>query len=152
MAFIVVLTVLLIAIQLRSLRFATNEAASAYMDATSTKVLGRLQGELSNISALVHVLATSSSVANSNERSEIGRAVPLFKAALQELPQSETAEFRMVRSGRPSSMYDAGSARMSENVTFLQSPKKPICLVDVLQQRRAGWRRRKARKLLVEAV
>ena len=49
-------------------------------------------------------------------------------------------------------MYDAGSARLSEKVTFLQSPKKPICLVDVPQQRRAGWRRRKARKLLVEAV
>jgi adenylate cyclase len=38
MAFIAALTVLLIAIQLRSLRWATQEAASAYMDATSTKV------------------------------------------------------------------------------------------------------------------
>ena len=90
MAFIVALTALLIAIQLRSLRFATQEAASAYMDATSTKVLGRLQGELSTISSLVHVLATSSSVADSNERSETGRAIPLFKAALQELPQMDS--------------------------------------------------------------
>jgi len=90
MAFIVALTVLLIAIQLRSLRWATQEAASAYMDATSTKVLGRLQGELSTISSLVHVLATSSSVADSNERSETGRAIPLFKAALQELPQMDS--------------------------------------------------------------
>ena len=47
MAFVVALTALLIAIQVRSLRFATNEAASAYMDAASTKALGRLQGELS---------------------------------------------------------------------------------------------------------
>ena len=60
------------------------------MDATSTKVLGRLQGELSTISSLVHVLATSSSVADSNERSETGRAIPLFKAALQELPQMDS--------------------------------------------------------------
>jgi adenylate cyclase len=90
MAFVVALTVLLIAIQLRSLRFATKEAASAYMDATSIKVLGRLQGELSAISSLVNVLATSSSVADSNERSETGRAVPLFKAALQELPQMDS--------------------------------------------------------------
>jgi adenylate cyclase len=90
MAFIVALTALLIAIQLRSLRFATQEAASAYMDATTTKVLGRLQGELSTISSLVHVLATSSSVADSNERSETGRAIPLFKAALQELPQMDS--------------------------------------------------------------
>jgi adenylate cyclase len=90
MAFVVALTVLLIAIQLRSLRFATREAASAYMDATSTKVLGRLQGELSTISSLVRVLATSSSVADSNERSETGRAIPLFKAALHELPQMDS--------------------------------------------------------------
>jgi adenylate cyclase len=90
MAFIIALTALLIAIQLRSLRFATQEAATAYMDATSTKVLGRLQGELSTISSLVHVLATSSSVADSNERSETGRAIPLFKAALQELPQMDS--------------------------------------------------------------
>jgi len=90
MAFVVVLTALLIAIQLRSLRWATQEAASAYMDATSTKVLGRLQSELSTISSLVHVLATSSSVADSNERSETGRAIPLFKAALQELPQMDS--------------------------------------------------------------
>lgn len=84
------LTLLLIAIQVRSLRFATREAASAYMDATSTKVLGRLQGELSTIAALVHVLSTSSSVADSNETSETGRAIPLFKAALQELPQMDS--------------------------------------------------------------
>ena len=90
MAFVVTLTLLLIAIQLRSLRFATHEAASAYMDATSTKVLGRLQGELSTISSVVHVLATSSSVADSDERSETGRAIPLFKAALHELPQMDS--------------------------------------------------------------
>jgi adenylate cyclase len=90
MTFIVALTALLITIQLHSLRFATKEAASAYMDATSAKVLGRLQGELSSISSLVNVLATSSSVADSNERSETGRAIPLFKAALQEMPQMDS--------------------------------------------------------------
>ncbi len=90
MAFIVTLAALLIAIQARSMRLATQEAASAYMDATSAKVLGRLQAELSTISSLVNVLATSSSVADSNERTETGRAVPLFKAALQELPQMDS--------------------------------------------------------------
>src|SRR3984885_13110820 len=87
MAFIVKLAALLIAIQARSMRLAQHEAASAYMDATSAKVLGRLQAELATISSLVNELATSSSVADSNERSETGRAVPLFKTALQELPQ-----------------------------------------------------------------
>jgi adenylate cyclase len=90
MAFIVTLAALLIAIQARSMRLATHEAASAYMDATSSKVLGRLQSELATVSSLVNVLATSSSVADSNERSETGRAVPLFKAALQELPQMDS--------------------------------------------------------------
>jgi adenylate cyclase len=90
MAFIVALTALLIAIQVRALHWATQEAASAYMDATSTKAFGRLQAELTAITSLVNVLATSSSVADSNERTETGRAIPLFKAALQELPQTDS--------------------------------------------------------------
>ena len=60
------------------------------MDATSTKALGRLQGELNAVASLVNVLATSSSVADSNERTETGRAIPLFKAALQEMPQMDS--------------------------------------------------------------
>jgi adenylate cyclase len=90
MGFIVTLAALLIAIQLRSLRLAMHEAASAYMDAASTKSLGRLQGELNAMASLVNVLATSSSVADSDERSETGRAIPLFKTALQELPQMDS--------------------------------------------------------------
>jgi adenylate cyclase len=46
MAFVFALAALLIAIQVRSLHLATREAASAYMDATSTKVIGRLQTEV----------------------------------------------------------------------------------------------------------
>jgi adenylate cyclase len=89
-AFIVALAAVLIAIQVRALHWATREAASAYMDATSAKAFGRLQTEITGIASLVHVLATSSSVADSNERSETGRAIPLFKAALQELPQVDS--------------------------------------------------------------
>jgi len=90
MAFIIALASLLIAIQERALRWATKEAASAYMDATSAKALGRLQTEISTIASLVDVLATSSSVADSNERTETGRAIPLFRAVLQELPQIDS--------------------------------------------------------------
>ena len=90
MAFIVALAVLLIAIQILALRWATHEAASAYMDATSAKALGRLRTEITTIASLVDVLATSSSVADSNERTETGPAIPLFKAALQELPQVDS--------------------------------------------------------------
>jgi adenylate cyclase len=89
-AFIVTLATLLIAIQVRTLRWATQEAASAYMDATSTKAFGRLQTEIATLASLVHVLAASSTVADSNERTETGRAIPLFKAALQELPQVDS--------------------------------------------------------------
>ena len=90
LAFIVALAGLLIGIQFQSLRWATQEAASAYMDAASTKVLGRLQGELNAVASLVNVLATSSSVADSDERSETGRAIPLFKAGLQEMQQTDS--------------------------------------------------------------
>ena len=90
MAFIFALAALLIAIQVRSLQLATQEAASAYMEATSTKVLGRLQSEITAVGSLVRVLATSSSVADSNERTEVGRAIPLFKTALRELPQMDS--------------------------------------------------------------
>src|SRR6476660_5713924 len=90
MAFIVALAVLLIAIQILALRWATHEAASAYMDATSAKALGRLRTEITAMTSLVHVLATSSSVADSDERTETGHAIPLFQAALQELPQIDS--------------------------------------------------------------
>jgi adenylate cyclase len=90
MAFIVALAALLIAIQDRALRWATQDAASAYMDATSTRAFGRLQTELTALASLVHVLATSSSLADSNERTETGPAIPLFKAVLQELPQLDS--------------------------------------------------------------
>jgi adenylate cyclase len=73
-AFVVALGTLLTVIQTRALRLATQDAASAYMDATSTKAFGRLQTEVTAIASLVHVLATSSSIADSNERTESGRA------------------------------------------------------------------------------
>ena len=60
------------------------------MDATSAKAFGRLETEISAIASLVHVLATSSSIPDSNERTETGPAIPLFKAALQELPQMDS--------------------------------------------------------------
>jgi len=89
-AFVIALGTLLIGIQTLALRWATQDAASAYMDATSTKAFGRLQTEMTTIASVAHVLATSSSIADSNERTESGRAIPLFKAALQELPQMDS--------------------------------------------------------------
>jgi adenylate cyclase len=90
MAFILALAALLIAIQVRVLHWATQEAAAAYMDTTSTKAFGRLQAEITAMASLVRLLATSSSVADSNKRTETGPAIALFKAALQELPQMDS--------------------------------------------------------------
>jgi adenylate cyclase len=60
------------------------------MDATSSKALGRLQTEITAIASFVHVLSTSSSIADTNERTETGPAIRLFEAALQELPQMDS--------------------------------------------------------------
>ena len=90
MAFIVALAALLITIQARALHSATQDAASAYMDAASAKASGRLQAEITGIASLVRMLATSSGVANSNEGAETGPAIALFKAALRELPQMDS--------------------------------------------------------------
>ena len=90
MAFVIALAALLITIQVRALHSATHEAASAYMDATSAKASGRLQTEITTIASLVRVLATSSSVGDSDDRIETSPAIALFKAALQELPQMDS--------------------------------------------------------------
>ena len=90
LAFIVALAALLIAIQARALSLATREAASAYMDAASTKAIGRLQTEIAAIASLVQVLATSSSVTDTDQRTLAGPAIPLFKTALLELPQMDS--------------------------------------------------------------
>jgi adenylate cyclase len=84
------LAALLIAIQTRALSLATREAASAYMDAASTKAIGRLQTEIAGVASLVGVLATSSSVTDTDQRTLDGPAIPLFKAALLKLPQLDS--------------------------------------------------------------
>ena len=90
MTFIAALAGLLIFIQFWTFRLAANEAASARMDAASAETLGRLRNEISKITSLVYVLSTSSSVADSDERSQIGPAIPLFKAAVREVPQIDS--------------------------------------------------------------
>src|SRR5579863_10632594 len=87
MAFVLALGALLILIQSRILSVAAEDAASAYMDAASTKASGRLEAQVSVIASLVGVLSVSSTLADSDERTEVGRGIPLLKAALLRLPQ-----------------------------------------------------------------
>ena len=89
-AFVFALAALLIVVQEQILRVAAEDAASADMDAASAKSLGRLEGQVSEVVSLVGVLSTSSSLADSTVRTEIGRGIPLLKAALLHTPQMDS--------------------------------------------------------------
>ncbi len=86
-AFVFALGALLTLVQSQILHVATEDAASAYMDAASAKAFGRLEAQVSVVASLVGVLSTSSSLADSDERTEVDRGIPLLKAALLRLPQ-----------------------------------------------------------------
>jgi adenylate cyclase len=60
------------------------------MDAAGAETLGRLRNEISEVTSIVDVLSSSSSVADSDERSEVGRAIPLLKTAVLEVPQIDS--------------------------------------------------------------
>ena len=90
MAFVTALTACLIFVQLATFHAAAREAASAAMDAASANTLGRLEGDVSELSSLVRVLSASPPLADSDDRSEVDGAIALFKTALQELPQADS--------------------------------------------------------------
>jgi adenylate cyclase len=89
-AFITALGACLILIQVLTFHAAAREAASAYMDAASAKALSRLEAQVSELASLVRVLSTNPFLADSDDRSEVGGAVGLFKTALDELPQADS--------------------------------------------------------------
>lgn len=90
MTFISALAACLILIQFLSNRTAIREAASAYMDATSANALNRLETQISGLAAVVSILSTNPFLTDSDDRSEVGGAVGLFKRALNELPQTDS--------------------------------------------------------------
>src|SRR6202035_5886984 len=90
MAFITALTACLILIQIATFHAAARAAASAAMDAASANTLSRLEAEVSELSTLVRVLSSDPALADSDDRSEVGPAIGLFKAALQQLPQADS--------------------------------------------------------------
>ena len=71
LAFVFTLGALLILSQFQILLVATKQAASAYMDVASARAFGRLQNQVSEINSLVRVLSTSSTLANSDEKTEV---------------------------------------------------------------------------------
>src|SRR6266478_2301817 len=90
MAFVTALTACLVFIQIATFHAAAGAAASAAMDAASANTLSRLEAEVSELSTLVGVLSSNPFLADSDDRSEVGGAVGLFKAALRELPQADS--------------------------------------------------------------
>ena len=90
MAFITALTACLVLIQIATFHAAARAAASAAMDAASANTLSRLEAEVSELSTLVRVLSSDPALADSDDRSEVGPAIGLFKAALQQLPQADS--------------------------------------------------------------
>jgi len=69
---------------------AARAAASAAMDAASANTLGHLEAEVSELNTVVRVLSSTPSLADSDDRSEVGGAVGLFKTALRRLPQADS--------------------------------------------------------------
>jgi adenylate cyclase len=90
MAFITALTACLIIIQIATFHVAAREAASAAMDAASANTLSRLEAQISELSSIVRVLSSNPSLADSDDRSEVDGAIVVFKAALRELPQTDS--------------------------------------------------------------
>jgi adenylate cyclase len=90
LAFVTALAVCLILIQILTFHAAAREAASAYMDAASANSLSRLEAQLSELASLVRVLSENPFLADSDDRSESGGAVGLFKTVLDELPQADS--------------------------------------------------------------
>ena len=60
------------------------------MDAASANTLNRLEAQLSELSGVVGVLSTNPALADSDDRSEVDAAIVVFKAALHELPQTDS--------------------------------------------------------------
>jgi adenylate cyclase len=88
--FIMALALCLIAIQYIALGVATKEAAAGYMDAATKTTVQALRSELAELGGLVRVLSTNPFLADSDDRSEVGGAIELFRTALRELPNADS--------------------------------------------------------------
>ncbi len=90
LAFVTALASCLITIQIATSHAAAGAAAAAAMDAASANTLTRLKADVSELSSVARILATSPSLTDSDDRSEVDGAIGLFKSALHELPQADS--------------------------------------------------------------
>ncbi len=84
------LALCLIIVQNLTFHEAIRVAAAAQMDAVSAASQGQLKSQIETLSTLVRVLSYDPFLADSDQRSEAGGAVGLFKTALREVPQADS--------------------------------------------------------------
>lgn len=90
MLIIGMLATVLLFLQFRTANLATEEAAESAMDAASQRTLTLLENEIVNLSKIVRTLSAASSLADSSERSEVGRGISLIKDTLQQWPTTDS--------------------------------------------------------------
>ena len=90
MLIISMLAGVLLFLQFRTANLATEEAANSAMDAASLRMLSLLENEIVNLSKVVRTLAAAPSLADSSERSEVGRGVTLLKDILSQWPGTDS--------------------------------------------------------------
>jgi hypothetical protein len=88
--FITALTASLVSTELGTFHAVARAAASAAMDAASANTLSRLEAEVSGLSAVVDVLSSNPSLADSDDTGEEDSAIVLLKAAVHKLPQADS--------------------------------------------------------------
>jgi adenylate cyclase len=84
------LALCLIVVQNLIFHEAIRISAAAYMDAVSAASQGQLKSQIGTLNTLVRVLSYDPFLADSDQRSESGGAVGLFKTALREVPQADS--------------------------------------------------------------
>src|SRR4051812_1085014 len=80
----------LIVVQYLAFHQAARVTAAAHMDAASATAAGQLKSQIATLSTLIRVLSDSPFLADSDQRSELGGAVGLFKTALREVSQVDS--------------------------------------------------------------
>jgi adenylate cyclase len=137
MAFVGALAAILTLIQFKTFHLATEEAASAYMDAASSKAFGRLQTQVAEIASLVRVLSSSSTLADSDEKTEIDRGIALFTVALRQLPQADSI---YVGYGNGSFLQVRSVAGLNdEQRTTLRTPTTAAIAISLIRPTADGW-------------
>jgi adenylate cyclase len=90
LAIVGMLAATLLYLQIYTANLATEEAAESAMDAASLRTLSLLETEIVNISKFVRTLSAAPSLADSSERSEVGRGVDLLKDVLLQWPATDS--------------------------------------------------------------